>query len=313
MISKKQIIIQPRGRLANQMLQLMLAIELKNRTSPDLEIIGYHLPEWGLSAPLNEVPSADRSLVLDGHSFDLDKVACALRLGLLDTVVIRGWGMRLEYHRDPLPYAELFQATDTPIHRLDDSEILIHIRGEDVLTGYHPKYFPLPMSNYEFLVENTGLSPVFIGQLDDNFYTELIHKRFPGARFLPPSSPVTDFETIRNAHHVALSISSFSWLAAWISPSLENIHMPVCGMFDPQRAKTMLLPVHDQRYSFYDVPFPSMHSRQSLNFSEYLDTDHTTRALARSDVAELCRDMLLPASKPAAIFSQTLRRDQLAP
>lgn len=294
------------------MLQLMLAIELRNRAFTDVEIVGYHLPEWGLSAPLSEASPGDRSLFLDGHSFDLDKAACALRLGLVDTVVIRGWGMRLEYHRDPHPYAELFQVRDTPVHRVGDSEILIHVRGEDVLTGYHRKYFPLPMSYYEFLIEKTGLGPVFIGQLDDNFYTELIHKRFPGARFVPPSSPVTDFETIRNARHVALSISSFSWLAAWISPSLENIHMPVCGIFHPQHAKTMLLPVNDQRYSFYDVAFPSMHQRKSLNFREYLDADHKTRVLDRSEVAALCRDALLPALKPAAIFSQTLGRDQLA-
>lgn len=291
------------------MLQLMLAIELRNRTSPDVEIVGYHLPEWGLSAPPS-APPGERPLFIDGHRFDLDKIACALRLGLVDDVIIRGWGMRLEYHSAPLPYAKLFQAKDAPFHPVDDDELIIHIRGEDILTGQHRKYFPLPLSYYEYLIQKTGLAPVFMGQLDDNFYTDLIRKRFPEARFLPPFSAVADFETIRNARHVVLSISSFSWLAAWISSSLQYIHVPMCGIFDPGLSKTLLLPVNDERYSFYDVPFPSMLERASIIYAEYLDADHAVRTLARSEVAELCRNDLLPASQPVPKFSQRIGRDR---
>ena len=42
----------------------------------------------------------------------------------------------------------------------------IHIRLGDTLAGAHPDYYPLPISVYQKVCEETGRSPAFIGEFD---------------------------------------------------------------------------------------------------------------------------------------------------
>lgn len=295
----KRIVIRPMGRMANQMMQLMLATELRNRTSPDVAIVGYDLPDWGLPRPVDTPPPSARVTVLDGHHFNLDKVAFALRTGLFDTVRLRGYGMRLEYYRGPQAHAAMFRANGVAFQPVEDGEILLHVRAEDILAGQHPDYFPLPVCYYERIVDETGLAPVFIGQLDDNPYAALIRKRFSGARFLAPGSAISDFETIRNARHIGFGTTTFAWLAAWFSTSAETIHMPLAGLFSPVHPTAMLIPADEPRYRFYTVPFPSMEARAGLDLTHYLSSPHRIEKVSQPRVAELCG---------GAIFSQHVRR-----
>jgi hypothetical protein len=113
----------------------------------------------------------------------------------------------------------------------------------------------------------------------------LIRRRFPEAKFPPEASPVRDFETIRHARHVALSVSTFSWLAAWLSETVATIHMPICGLFDPLANTAMLVPVDDARFTFYRVPFPRPEQRRNLDLDAWLEGEHAVTALDRRDVA----------------------------
>lgn len=293
-----RIIVQPLGRLANQMMQLMLALALRDRLAPEVPILGYDLPEWNLRAPPFVARRGARQIDLRSHSFNLDRLAFALKNGLADEVLIRGWGMRLEYYREPAHYDALFRAASTiDYYAASDDEIVLNVRGEDILSGSHPLYFPLPLAYYEKVLHETGLRPVFMGQLEDNFYTASIRERFPDAKFLPSISPMCDFETIRNARHVALSVSSFSWLAAWISSTLQSIHMPICGLYNPLVTPAMLVPFGDPRYRFYGTPFPTMEERATLQVADWLRSEHTVVALPRSAVEELCRKALFAGGK----------------
>ena len=115
----------------------------------------------------------------------------------------------------------------------------------------HPDYFPIPFSYIENIIKKSPARPVFIGELNDNYYTEALSKKYPNAIFSPPQSPVEDFETIRRSKQIAISISSFSWVAAWLSDATK-IHVPVAGMLNPlQRPDIDLLPINDHRYLFY--------------------------------------------------------------
>lgn len=264
-----EILIQPNGRLANQMFQMMIALQIQRRTGMG-EILGYKMPEWKLVS--RPVPDRERrSLVLHGHHFDLDYVAYILRSGLMDAVYILGWGMRLPYFGNPAPYRNLFQ-TSLKGEVLADDELLIHIRGEDILSGWHHHYFPLPFSFYENVIGLTGLRPVFMGQLDDNEFSSALKRRFPEARYLPQRSVIEDFMTLRNAAHVVLSVSSYAWLATWLSEKAKTIHLPVAGLFSPLNRETFLLPIGDPRYEFYKVSMPDPEARKKLNFLHWVET-----------------------------------------
>jgi hypothetical protein len=256
------IAIMSHGQMANRMFQLMLAHELRNRAGVG-RIAGYHLPLWGLVSPLPEA-APEPFAILVNHAYDLDQAAYLLRGGTVRAILIQGWGMRLAYHKSPQPYRELFQ-TSARGHALRDDELLIHVRGEDILNLHHPYYFPMPFSFYEEVIATTGLRPVFMGQLGDNRYSDALRRRFAGAKFLPQRSTIEDFTTIREAPHVVLSISSFSWLAAWLSEKALSVHMPVYGLFEPRNRQTFLLPVDDQRWRFYAIDVPERATHPGLD------------------------------------------------
>ena len=275
------IAIVSSGRMANRMFQLMLAHEIRNRAGVG-QILGCHLPRSGLVSPLPEV-APEPYAVLVNHAFDLDHAAYLLRTGVLRSIVIQGWGMRLAYYKSPQPYRELFQS---PVrgHVLRDDELLIHVRAGDILDLHHPYYFPMPFSFYEEVIAATGLKPVFIGQLDDDPYSDALRRRFAGAKFLPRRSSVEDFTTIRQAPHILLSISSFSWLATWLSESVESVHMPIYGLFDPRIGQTFLLPVDDRRWRFYEIDVPERETHKDLDVVAWAER---TASLGRLGEAQL--------------------------
>ena len=75
----------------------------------------------------------------------------------------------------------------------------------------------IPPDFYEALLAETGLAPVFMGQIEDTPYLRTLRTRFPKARFLPSLGAAMDFARIRAARFIVPSISTFSWLAAWLS------------------------------------------------------------------------------------------------
>jgi hypothetical protein len=270
-MNKPIIIVRPKGRMANQMFQLMLAIEISKNLG-GAPILGYDLPEWGIIGkkwPKN-IFLPDEMFLISNHRYNLNNVLLLMEKKILNGVVIEGWGMRLENFGPREKYQKLFISNEeTP--SLSEGELLIHIRAEDILSGWHRDYFPMAFSYFEKVISVTGLSPVFMGQVGEDIYSLALRKRFKGARFIPRSSPLIDFQTIRSSHNIALSISSFSWLAAWLSEKAKTIHMPFAGLFDPKNSGTNLIPLSDHRYRYYDVPFPILSHRKEINLVEWAE------------------------------------------
>jgi hypothetical protein len=63
-----------------------------------------------------------------------------------------------------------------------------------------------------------------------------------------------DFDMIRQASNIAVGVSTFVWLAAWLSHA-DNIFMTVSGLLNPMQAiRNDLLPLGDARYHFWLFP-----------------------------------------------------------
>jgi hypothetical protein len=121
---------------------------------------------------------------------------------------------------------------------------------------------PLPISYYQGLINETGLAPVFIGQLETDWYTKALRSAFPQARWIAGGSWLHDFQTIRNATTVSISVSTFAWLATWLSSRTTKIYLPALGIFNQeQRPDIDLLPTDDPRYELR--PFPLVEYRAS--------------------------------------------------
>ena len=138
--------------------------------------------------------------------------------------------------------------------RVPDDCLLIHIRAGDVATLTNDKYGPLPIRYYQYLLAQTGLRPLFICEPGRTHYIDLLKATFPKAEMIGGASAIEDFEIIRSAKNVALSVSSFSWMATFLSSRVQQIHLPLAGHFDPADDLTPdFLPLNDTRYIFHHV------------------------------------------------------------
>lgn len=246
--------ITPAGNVGNQMFQYMFARMLQARV-PDARVVGYSMDMWSLRASACD-PLPDKTITVSGgHWQDVAGLVDHLSGSDARAVDYGGYGQRLEYYGSPQEMGALFtppEPIDVPV--FDDDHLLINVRGNEILRGIHGDYLPVPVSFYARLIADTGLHPVFMGQILNDFYSIALRNAFPDATFLPSMGPIRDFEMIRRAAHVAISVSSFSWLAAWLSQA-KTIHVPVLGFLNPrQRPDINLLPADDCRYRFHKFP-----------------------------------------------------------
>ncbi|WP_270936423.1 hypothetical protein [Falsiroseomonas oryzae] len=241
------------GRLGNKMFQAMFAHMLA-RQVPGAVVTGDPLPEFGLVPPQHPLPA--RHLLLGGHRVDLPRVAYLLRHGLIGGVATSALGCRMEFLEPVETVRGLFPSPAPRPEGFGADWLVINIRAPFVREGGggHPGYLPLPAAYYERLVGESGLRPVFLGQIGKDAYSEGLRARFPRAEFIPSRGAIPDFETIRASRHICVAVSTFSWLAAWLSEA-ETIHLPVAGIFHPAlRTDINLLPLHDGRYRFQLLP-----------------------------------------------------------
>lgn len=248
----KKIYVE-QANAGNLMFRMMFAEHLR-RQIPDSRITGASLPEWGIllddDPPLNPI-----RLEYQPVRVDVPSVVEAVSDPACDGVVVAHYGLRLEYFAaERFMFQSMFQHTTGGQYTAPD-ELVMHVRADEILGGIHGDYIPVPLSYYRRLVDKTGLRPVFTGQVRPSFYSDALRRSFPEARFLVGNHWIDDFQTTRYAHNIATSVSTFVWLAAWLSQTAKRIYMPQLGLMNPlQRPDIDLSPLDDPRYEF--EPFP---------------------------------------------------------
>lgn len=243
------------GRLGNRMFIYMFARSLQLHV-PGAIVRGYDMPQWNLVSPPAPLPQPSFA-VRGGHVHDMLRYAEALRAGDVAAIDFGGYAQRLEYFPDASFCGGWFTPPSTQGRAgFDETRLVIHVRAEDIEAGnLHPDMMPLPVAFYRQIIETTGLKPVFMGQLGDSPYGDRLRQTFRSAEFLPMGSIADDFNVLRQSVHMVSSVSTFAWLAGWLSDTLRTIHLPLCGTFNArQRPDVNLTPIGDERYRFYEFP-----------------------------------------------------------
>jgi hypothetical protein len=207
--------ISPMGNLGNHAIQFMAAMALAASVGP-VRYSAVGLPLFGIEHPPidGDFPATD---IITAQTVPLARLAAALRDGALRRVDIRAYAQRMENFLPAAAYRDVLRVPDAEPQATAPHELLCNIRQGDILDGHHPDYVLIPIDFYAGLSAETGLTPVFLGQLEETPYLAALRARFPDARFLPSRGPASDFASICQAGNIVPAISTFSWLAAFVS------------------------------------------------------------------------------------------------
>jgi hypothetical protein len=254
------------------------------------QICGLGFAQWNIpEIPPPPEGAVETIYVRSPEAFNIDALAAALRNKASFNIVLAYHIQDFTQFLDVTIYRAVFPVVHRDVPVFDERYLLINIRTGDILDGHvHPfDWYPLtPIGFFEELVAKSGKLPVFMGELDDCLYVRQLKARFPDAVYLPSQGAMRDFDTIRAAKHIVVAISTFSWLAAWLSEAVA-IHLPLSGFYNPAHKRDInLLPVNDQRYQFYLFPLNyAMSEIESLRLHERMRG--TWRKISRAKVAVL--------------------------
>ena len=246
--------LQPMGRLANLMIEYMVALTFGDMVR-DCRISNISIPPWGIYyAPIGSPGPA--AVEQREQHIDLPALAEQMRSGQIGRVEWTGFGQRMENFLPVERYRRVFVSPFQTPMGFGPEYLVCPVRAEDILHGPNAEYVLTPVEFYRDIADMTGLTPVFIGQTHPNPYMDRIRAAFPAAIFREPqTNPLVDFETIRQSRNIVVGVSTYSWLAAWLSRSADNIYLAVSGLFNPmQKPQVDMLPFGDTRFKFFLFP-----------------------------------------------------------
>lgn len=239
---------------ANLMIKYLAAVKLAHQLGC-LRLSNFKMPYWGIDIPALEEAEARKKITLGDQLFiNSNRVKYLIEDVGVDWIDWLGYGQRMELLPDRAFSSSQFQPPHEAGETFGDGYLVCPVRAGDILNGGHSGYTLLPVSFYKDLAAMTSLKLAFTGQTEPNPYTDQLRKAFPDALFLPSQGALADFQTIRRAQNIVVSVSTFSWLAAWLS-NARQIILPMYGLFNRHQFPAHdLLPVGDPRYQFYQFP-----------------------------------------------------------
>lgn len=289
------------GNIGNRALEYLTAVGLASRV-PDVKIKNIKLDMWGYenSAPRPEIWKS-ASTGARAH-LDIEGLADCLSRREVQALCLDGYNFHLDHYPPRAACRELLPAVPgtEEARGFGAHELVCSVRGAEILRGIHPDYFPLPPGYYARLQEESGLELVFFGQLDNSSYSAALRDAFPKARFVEGVNQSYDFEVLRRSRNIAISISTFAWLAAWLSAA-ERIYLPVGGIFNPaQHPGQDFLPLNDPAYRYLLLPpvkSANLHKDPERFALMQRLIESQTRRIETPDVRELILRSSLPEQR----------------
>jgi hypothetical protein len=259
------------GFLGNNMVRFLVVKALAARLG-DCTIANFQFPEWGLAFPPVDAARYRKTLLVERiEQLDFEAIAQEATHEPSLHVVIRHYLQRQSLFLAREAYVGIFPVSpEAPAFGAD--HLLINVRAGDVLNGAHDWYPLMPIGFYRWIVERTGLKPVFMGQLEPGPYIDALRGAFPQGTFIASRGARIDFDTIRRAANIVPAISTFSVAAAWLS-SAHRIFLPLNGFLNPcHKPEIDLVPTEDPRYRFFLFPLNyALPELQALDHHRKLD------------------------------------------
>lgn len=288
-----RIHIHPMGNTANRALQYLVANKMKE-TTPDINIENVYLPEWGIDTRC-ERKSVSRSCSLGWNRYwiDVNGFADCLKRRVISTLFLDAFCFNIDHLPKRETSREILRnlaVGNEVIKGFGLDEIVFNIRGGEVLEKVQKDYIVLPKEYYQLIINKSGLKPVFFGQIGDNPYSQYLKDAFPDARFVEGKGAIHDFEVIRKSANIGVAVSTFSWLAAWLSHA-QRIYLPIAGMYNPNQMKLQnFLPIGENCYQFVAMPYmeaENLYTHTDLFFEKLESCSRYMKFISHDEAKEI--------------------------
>jgi len=260
------VIVRYRSQLGNQIFQYCFARILAQRIGTILlarQIGGFK--QTGTKFLGAKALTCFKNVQIQGHNYRMQALASQ---GSSNHLILDGYFQRAEYFETVLQTLRddwLFQGS---LETTSSFDATIHVRGGNWIGGNEKRvhsYYPmLPVSYFRSILQDHGFRKIAIVTSDKNdpvvvqLQQEFSAKVFSG-------TAIEDFMTLRRSRNVLLSVSTFSWWAAFLSFA-DNIFYPNTGLFNTEEMKKRrdlnwrpdLWPAGDKRYVKCSVPGPAI-------------------------------------------------------
>lgn len=237
----KLLLTKPVGRIGNNLFQLYFANYLESKLE-NFETAVFGIPEFGIpeSPKYGSYGAFEPDVTLTGHEISENEIK---KLNSSEAIVVQSQiiGMRQEFLAVPSGELQNFSlrlrnCNDDRL-RLKSKYVLCHVRNGDIWANnnkfsVHPNYPALPLDYYKEVREYSGKNLKFIFEPGTtNWYKKMLLEYFGKDAEIDARSALADFSLISAFDEVALSVSSFSWMAAYLG-KVSRVHYPVAGIFD---------------------------------------------------------------------------------
>lgn len=146
---------------------------------------------------------------------------------------------------------DIVDAARRLVGRYQDHYLFVNVRAGDILS--RPSDSIYSVTPIEFIRSAQAMADkplLFYGQTQDSLYMRMLIKNFPGSVVIKSTSrPSIDFEVGRLAQYLLVSVSTFSFVSAWLSERAQRVYFPVLGFYDQARFPNIdLIPAGDGRF-----------------------------------------------------------------
>jgi hypothetical protein len=241
----REIVIVPAGRLANRMIQ-RIAAETISKSNKEASVCHPGFPEWQISKTTSF--ETKRRTVLIKNKFGLvenisgnpDRYVSQRKKDLILTGNFLNTNIlspSIEFARSYFSNQVNCNCCPAVSNNIQKNFNIVHLRLGDIWNAGSKtsiSYFPLSLEYYKQIFEASGRPFAIIMKCDseDQYkYAEEISKIANGSIILPEGCVIRDFQTMRYASTLSLATSTFSWLASWLSESINEVFIPNAGLF----------------------------------------------------------------------------------
>ncbi|MBV1837916.1 hypothetical protein [Acetobacter estunensis] len=284
------ITVENFGNMGNRMMQYLFALHLQDHI-PGASVYDLEIPEWDIYLPKSSELSIDKTITLtDDFDGNIENIRQSILPFGNTQIDIKGFFQNTNLFIKKESARKIFPDIPSEGLSFPDNSLIINIRCGELVTGAVSWYPLLPIDFYDFIIKESGLSPIFLGQLDYPDYVAQLKAHFPEALYVPSQGALKDFQTLRNAKHICISVSTFSWLAAWLSNS-ETIYYPLVGFLSPALQKCYEVPIaptnltctDEPRFRYYYMP---------LFYGEPLEATHSINKRIAHDLRLTSAEMV---------------------